>query len=137
MSTILSEDTTASLLGRSLSEAEENSFDSWMAIAVDRLASLLCLEELTEADGILALLLARMFAVISAESDQARKDSENYGITSKKVEDFSINLDADGGELTPFQRFCKDNRDLIKQESACAPVIRHGKVRPLYNAYPL
>lgn len=134
---LLSPDAVAGLLGRPLSEVEEQNFNSWLSLASSRLASLLCLDSITEASDTLALLLARMFAVVSEENSQSKTDSANYGIKSKKVEDFSITLGkAEGETATPLDNFVATNRDMLKPLSKCFR-FRSGKVRPLYDAYPL
>lgn len=133
---LLTNEQVATLLGRPLSESELTSFDAWEAVAEARLGALLCTtltaEELSD---IQALLLARMFAVISDEAKQAKTASDNYGITSKKVEDFSVNFG--GTDASPaYAKFARDNADLIALVSQCEK-IRIGKVKPLYVGQPL
>lgn len=137
MSQLLSEDAVAGLIGRSLTEVEVQNFNTWLSLATTRLARLLCLEEITELSDEMKLLLARMFGVIAEENKRAATDSANYGVKSKKVEDFSITLgEGESSANTPMNAYVATNRDLLKALSQCS-YFRSGKVRPLYDAYPL
>lgn len=133
----LNEEQVEALLGRPLSEPEARSFTPWMTVAEARLKNLLCLDALDGLGGVESLLLARLFEVTAREAEQASKDAASYGIQSKRVEDFQITFD-DGEENqdTAYATFVKDNADLIASVSKCRK-IRLGKVRPLYDAYPL
>lgn len=133
---LLTNEQVATLLGRPLSEAEMTSFDQWEAVAESRLNALLC-TTLTELSDVEALLLARLFAVVSDEAERAKTEAANYGIESKKIEDYSVNFSLDSASVSPaYASFVKTNADLISTASKCAK-IRIGKVRPLYAAYPL
>lgn len=137
MSQLLSEDAVAGLLGRSLTEVETQNFNTWIDLATARLTRLLCLEEITELSGEMELLLARMFGVIAEENKRAMTDSANYGVKMKKVEDFSITLGgSENSADTPLNAYIATNRDMLKALSQCFH-FRSGKVRPLYDAYPL
>ena len=92
----LTQSEASKLLGRSLTTTEAKSFDMWEQIAESRLSDLLCvasLADLLTALGVqvlpteLKLVLARFFGGISAEN------GVEIGVTSKKVEDFSITYD--------------------------------------------
>ncbi|MBQ1676990.1 MAG: hypothetical protein II065_06115 [Bacteroidaceae bacterium] len=92
----LTQSEASKLLGRSLTASEVNAFDEWEEIAESRLSDLLCvasLADLLTALGLqvlpteLKLVLARFFGGISTEN------GVEIGVTSKKVEDFSITYD--------------------------------------------
>ena len=92
----LTQSEASKLLGRSLTTTEAKSFDMWEQIAESRLSDLLCvasLADLLTALGVqalpteLKLVLARFFGGISTEN------GVEIGVTSKKVEDFSITYD--------------------------------------------
>lgn len=90
---LITQEEIAQLLGRSLTASEVSSFDVWESIAEQRLSDLLCIECLEvllakmgkiNLPTDLQLVLARFFGGISLENDV------EYGVSSKKVEDFSI-----------------------------------------------
>ena len=119
---------TAKLLGRSLTATETKSFDMWEQIAEARLSNLLCVNNLAElleklgAETLpveLKLVLARFFGAIAYEN------GVEIGVTSKKVEDFSINYDND--ELkNVFANVVTANGDILRKYSQCFG-IRSGR----------
>lgn len=122
MTPILTKQEIEALLGRSLSTVESTNFDTYLKIAQARLEDVLCTTLTIPLGPVLSLLLARCFGVISQEQAQ----SANMGITSKKVEDFSITYgDKDG---SPMEAFVKQNANDLEQYSECQAKIRQGKV---------
>lgn len=122
MTPILTKQQIAALLGRSLSTVENTNFDTYLKIAIARLEDLLCTTLTSPLDPVMQLLLARCFGVISTEQAQAA----NVGITSKKVEDFSVTYgDKDGA---PMEAFVKQNANELERFSECQAKIRQGKV---------
>lgn len=127
MSYLLQGETTK-LLGRSLTATETKSFDMWEQIAEARLSNLLCVNNLAEllenlgAETLpveLKLVLARFFGAIAYEN------GVEIGVTSKKVEDFSINYDND--ELkNVFTNVVTANGDILRKYSQCFR-IRSGR----------
>lgn len=117
----------AKLLGRSLTASEEDAFDEWEEIAEQRLADLLCVSSLsvlltelslTSLPIDLKLVLARFFGGISVEN------GVEIGVTSKKVEDFSITYnDADRKNI--FGTLVTANGATILKYSQCT--IRSGR----------
>lgn len=92
----LTQSEASKLLGRSLTASEVNAFDEWEEIAESRLSDLLCVASLADLltalevqvlPTELKLVLARFFGGISTEN------GVEIGVTSKKVEDFSITYD--------------------------------------------
>lgn len=92
----LTQSEASKLLGRSLTTTEAKSFDMWEQIAESRLSDLLCVASLADLLTVLGLqvlptelklVLSRFFGGISAEN------GVEIGVTSKKVEDFSITYD--------------------------------------------
>ena len=113
------------LLGRSLTTAESNAFSEYEEIAESRLANLLCVSNLADlltALGMtsmpvdLQMVLARFVGAISQEN------SIEYGVESKKVEDFSINY---ASKRNVYADEVANNGATIAQYSQCT--IRHGK----------
>lgn len=111
----------ATLLGRSLTTSEVSAFTSYEAIAESRLADLLCVDSLaslltalnlTELPIELKLVLARFIAGITAEN------GVEYGVTSKKVEDFSITYD-DSERTNIFGKIVTANGATILKYSQC------------------
>lgn len=112
---------TAKLLGRSLTATETKSFDMWEQVAEARLSNLLCVANLDELMTILGvtafpvelkLVLARFFNGISLEN------GVEFGVTSKKVEDFSITYDKDESRNI-FANIVTANGDAIRKYSQC------------------
>lgn len=122
MTPILTKQQIAALLGRSLSTVEDINFNTYLKIAQERLEDLLCTTLTLPLDPTLQLLLARCFAVITAEQAQ----TANAGITSKKVEDFSITYG--DKETSPMEAFVKQNANELERFSECQAPIRQGKV---------
>lgn len=121
----ITKDTAEKLLGRSLTTAESNAFNEYEAIAESRLANLLCVSNLAElltALGMtsmpvdLQMVLARFVGAISQENNI------EYGVESKKVEDFSINY---ASKRNVYADEVANNGATIAQYSQCT--IRHGK----------
>lgn len=116
------------LLGRSLTTAETNAFSEWESIAESRLADLLCVKDLSELLTILGvqilptelkLVLARFFGGISVEN------GVEIGVTSKKVEDFSITYD-DSERKNIFGNLVTANGGTILKYTQCKTV-RSGR----------
>ena len=130
MATILddiNQELVEGLLGRSLTEVESTNFELYKQVAVERLDNLLCID-LAGMDDIpadLQLLIARCFAVIGQEQEA----SGNFGVSSKKVEDFSINYHAEAFlETSPMATLVKQNASTIDKYGQCQAKIRSGKV---------
>lgn len=119
---VISQDETSALLGRPLSEIELNNFDLYLQIAISRLDDLLCikLESMAELPADLKLLIARCFATITQE----QSDSASHGISSKKVEDFSISFEADAS--SPMTAFVQQNSSDLNKYAMCQGPIRSG-----------
>ncbi len=114
------------LLGRSLTTAESNAFNDWEAIAESRLADLLCVKDLSELLEILGvvslptelqLVLARLTVAIGVEN------GNEVGVSSKKVEDFSIAYDNDRKDF--YANTLSANGATIMKYSQCS--IRYGR----------
>lgn len=114
------------LLGRSLTPTETSAFDDWESIAESRLADLLCvqdLEELLEILGVqslpteLLLVLARFTVAIGVEN------GVEIGVSSKKVEDFSITYNDDRKNF--YANTVSENGTTIAKYSQCS--IRYGR----------
>lgn len=129
----LTQQEASKLLGRSLTTAESTAFSEWESIAESRLSDLLCVKNLDELLAILGLqalptelllVLARFFSAIGTEN------SVEIGVTSKKVEDFSITFNdserknvfgnivtANGGTILKYSQ-CKNQRSgrTLKEE---------------------
>lgn len=105
-------DECASLLGRTLTDAEEKNYDLWLAVATARLNALTHrnITEWEKPDDfpIIKLLLARLVSVLKLEQET----SEEYGMTAKTVEDFKIEYDTTSS--TPMREFVRQNEDLLK-----------------------
>lgn len=116
------EDMTA-LLGRPLSTIENQNYNLYLEIAIERLNDLLCLkiDEMQEIPADLKLLTARCFAVIMQEQEV----TANHGINRKQVEDFSISYFEDSS--SPMVEFVRQNGALIDKYGACQAGIRSGK----------
>lgn len=122
----LNEDKVTALLGRSLSKIEEDNFELYYQIAVTRLEDLICrpltdvLEELAAEDLPidLKLVLARLFGCLSAEN------SSEYGVQSKKVEDFNISYNTDINKV--YALTVQANSTTIMKYSKCCS-IRSGR----------
>ena len=124
MTPVISKETMAALLGRSLSTLEDTNYSLYLNLAILRLDDLLCqkVEEMTTIPEDLQLLLARMFGC-TVKEQSASSDS---GVASKKVEDFSITY-KDESE-SPMDSLLKLNVNLIAKYSACQAEIRSGEV---------
>lgn len=114
------------LLGRSLTTAESNAFDDWESIAEERLADLLCVKDLQTLLDVLGvvslptellLVLARLTVAIGVEN------GNEVGITSKKVEDFSITYGNDRNNF--YANTLSANGATIMKYSQCK--IRYGR----------
>ena len=115
-------DEVEALLGRSLSAVETKNFDLYEELAEERLADVTCLDlaEIKEMSSELKLLLARTFDLIVKEQAAA----ENHGVSSKKVEDFSINYSTDSD--SPYTAYLRLNSALIAKYSACQGPVEFG-----------
>jgi len=122
---IISQDTMAALLGRPLEVVEVENYALYLQIAVARLEDLLCLkfEELGELPVDLQLLLARCFGVITREQG----DTKNFGVSSKKVEDFSINYDTGAANMSAMEVFVRQNASIIDKYGQCQAKLRSGR----------
>lgn len=114
------------LLGRSLTSTETSAFDDWEAIAESRLADLLCAQDLTKLLEILGvqslptellLVLARLTVAIGVEN------GVEIGVSSKKVEDFSITYGDDRKDI--YANTVSANGATIQKYSQCS--IRFGR----------
>ena len=123
MATILTQQETEALLGRSLSSKETENYDLYMDLAESRLLDVLCLTAYPEEiDNELKLIIAQMFSVIVLEQN-AITDS---GTTSKKVEDFSITYGSN--PETPEVTFERTYARIIAKYSQCGFKFRSGRV---------
>lgn len=76
----------------------------------------------------LADLVAKQFAI------QSQAFTVSGAVSSKKVEDFSINYDTD---VTVESKFRKDNATTIAKYSQCGVgYLRSGRVKPRYGYFP-
>lgn len=114
------------LLGRSLTATETSAFNDWEAIAESRLADLLCVKDLAELLEILGvaslptelqLVLARLTTAIGVEN------GVEVGVSSKKVEDFSITYGNDRNDY--YANTLSVNGATIMKYSQCS--IRYGR----------
>lgn len=119
---ILDEDDVEALLGRPLSSVESDNFDVYLEIAEMKVKDMLCLSKWPDNMPIdLKMLIAKYFGTIQAEQDYARDD----GVTSKKVEDFSISFSTD--RKNPMSLFLASEAATIAKYSECGFGIKHGK----------
>lgn len=118
---ILPED-MAALFGRPLANVEQQNYSMYLEIAILRLDDLLCLklENMDDLPIDLKLLIARCFATIVQE----QKSSASHGISSKKVEDFSLAFDVDAD--SPMVAFVDQNAATIDKYGMCQGPIRTG-----------
>lgn len=121
---IISQETMAALLGRSLSTIEVNNYLLYLDIAILRLNDLLCIqiEGMENIPADLQLLLARCFTTVTMEQEA----TSNHGINRKQVEDFSISYFEDAS--SPMVDFVKQNGPTIDKYGQCQARIRSGKV---------
>ena len=105
------------LIGRSLTQTEITNYDLYLNIAGMRVSDLVCytLEPVLPAD--LALVVARCFDVISVEN------SRRAGVSSKRVEDFSITYDS---SADIFGDFLKTNSATLAKYSKCQGKFESG-----------
>jgi hypothetical protein len=124
MASTLTKDQIRALLGRPLSELEDNNFDLYLNIAKIRLDGLVC-QEIDELDPLpddLALVWAQFFGALT---DGQHHES---GISSKKVEDFAIDY-REGYD--PLSEVIAQNSATLAKYSKCESGVRHGKVMPV------
>ena len=116
----LSKENIQVLLGRDLTPTEFKGFDVYLAIAVKRLADVLCLETLPNPLPCdLAQVLAGFFGVVAKS-----QISSDGAIERKKVEDFEITYkDAENG----FSAIVRANLGVLAKYSACGDAILHGE----------
>lgn len=119
---MLSKEQVSALLGRSLSTIENNNFDLYLDIAIERLEDLLCITLTNPLEAGLQLLLARCFGVIASEQAVASQ----LNVKEKKVEDFSITYEDKATE--PMEAFVSMNDGLLEKYSECQARPRQGKV---------
>lgn len=125
--TILTTSDVEELLGRSLTSVEEEYFPDYLLLSQIRLEDIICisLDDLLEELGLekipidLALVLARFFGMLGNVNGQ------EYGVSSKKVEDFSVTFNTD---KDIFGELIKSNATTLAKYSHCGSQIRHGKV---------
>ena len=118
---IISKQDMTALLGRSLKDVEDSNFELYLKIAIARLEDLLCTSIVAPLSVDLQLLLARCFGTIASEQTVA----DGHGVSSKKVEDFSINYDLEAD--SPFVQFVKTNQATIAKYSECQGKVISGK----------
>lgn len=120
----LSQVQMAALLGRPLSTLESDNYELYLSVAVERLNDLLCIKlaDMADIPADLKLLIARCFQVITLEQDSVI----NHGVSSKKVEDFSISYFEH--ESNPMVDFVRLNGAVIEKYSQCQAPMRSGKV---------
>lgn len=124
-SPIISQETMAGLLGRPLTPVEVENYNLYLNLAIARLDDLLCtsIETMETLPVDLELLVGRCFATITLE----QRSTSNFGISSKKVEDFQINYHAEAFvENSPMELFVKQNSDLLNKYSECQASMRAG-----------
>ena len=126
MTAILTKQETEALIGRSLSTIEDTNFDTYMNLAETRLKDVLCTTTLDGTNAEIQLLIAQMFATIVQELTATAE----AGVSSKKVEDFSVTYG--GNPDTPIVTFEKTFANLIAKYSECGGTLKSGKV-PAYN----
>lgn len=119
---IISQDEMAALLGRPLSDTENQNFDLYLQITILRLDDLLCvkLEDMDDLPVDLKLLIARCFAAILMEQTA----SASHGVSNKKIEDFSISFEADAA--SPMVAFVEQNSATIDKYGQCQGPLRTG-----------
>ena len=123
---IISQDLMTALIGRPLTSAEVENYDLYLGIAVARLDDLLCtkIEDMEDLPDGLKLLVGRCFATLTLEQGS----TSNFGISSKKVEDFSISYHAEAYlESSPMKQFVQQNLDLLNKYSECQAPMRAGE----------
>ena len=119
---ILDEDAVEALLGRPLSSVEADNFETYLEITEMKLKDMLCLEKWPDEMPIdLKMLIAKYFGTIQAEQNYSRDD----GVTSKRVEDFSINFSTN--RKNPMALFLESEAATIAKYSKCSLGIKHGK----------
>lgn len=121
---IISKEVMAALLGRPLKKVEQDNYELYLDIAVLRIDDLLCikLESMADIPADLKLAIARCFATIVDE----QKETADHGISSKKVEDFSLTYDGDAD--SPMVLFVNQNKSVLDKYSMCQGPIRSGGV---------
>ncbi len=110
------------LLGRSLSDAENNNFDLWLELAEAEMRDLLCWCDdyvCYDEPAQLKLLLARLFGAYEAEQ------KFNSNIESKQVED--VRLDYRENPDSPMAQAVHKSIKIIAKYSRCCSGILHGK----------
>lgn len=123
---IISQDLMTALIGRPLTSAEVENYGLYLGIAVARLDDLLCtkIEDMEDLPDDLKLLVGRCFATLTLEQGS----TSNFGISSKKVEDFSISYHAEAYlESSPMKQFVQQNLDLLNKYSECQAPMRAGE----------
>ena len=119
MTPIISKETMAALIGRPLTTIEDTNYSLYLNIAKLRLEDLLCLTITIPLAADLQLLLARCFDVISKETNS----NADFGVQTKKVEDFSITYEKDADAMVSF---VNQNQAIIAKYSECQADFRVG-----------
>lgn len=121
---IISQDEMTALLGRSLSDVEKSNYELYLNIASLRIEDLLCIKlaDFNPLPADLELLVARCFDAITKEQEK----TASYGISNKKVEDFSISYESDSA--SPMVEFVRINSSIIDKYGQCQGPVRSGKV---------
>lgn len=125
-SPIISQEMMAGLLGRPLTPVEVENYNLYLNLAIARLDDLLCtsIEAMETLPVDLKLLVGRCFATLTLEQGS----TSNFGISSKKVEDFSISYHAEAYlESSPMKQFVQQNLDLLNKYSECQAPMRAGE----------
>lgn len=123
--TNLTQTEVEALLGRSLSSVETSNFDLYLDIASAKVENLICttLSELAQELGVeklpndLSLVVARYFGSITSDNTQ------EFGVSNKKVEDFSITYDQTNSIDASL---AKQNQSTLAKYSHCGK-ISYGK----------
>lgn len=118
---IISKETTAALLGRSLSTIESTNYDLYLSIATARVEDLLCTTLTAPLEVELQLLLARAFGLIASEQSAV----SGAGVKTKKIEDFSVTYKDETQD--PMIVFVSQNQAIIDKYSECHAGIRAGE----------
>lgn len=125
--TILTISDVEELLGRPLTSVEQEYFPDYLLLAQLRVEDIICvsLDDLVAELGVeklpidLSLVLARFFGILG------KVNGQEYGVSSKKVEDFTISFNTD---KDIFGELINANSSTLAKYSHCGSQIRHGKV---------
>lgn len=123
MNPIISKETMAGLLGRALEQVEVDNYDLYLDIAKARIEDLLCDTLTSDMPVDLQLLVARCFGILLTE----QRAMGNYGVTTKKVEDFSISFDNENADNSPMVAFVRQNASILDKYGKCQSPFRSGR----------